>query len=132
MVNGEPKGHIVPSRGLRQGDPLSPYLFLLCSKGLNGLIQHAIDGGDIQCFSLCKKWNKNFSFIFYFANDSLLFCRASMRDIQVIQGVLHVYEKASGQQINKEKTTLFFYKSVTIALKKSIKDLLGVLEIKQY
>ena len=38
IVNGEPQGHIVPTRGIRQGDPLLPYLFLLCSEGLNGLI----------------------------------------------------------------------------------------------
>ena len=100
MVNDELKGHTVPSRGLRQGDPLSPYLFLLCSKGLNGLIQHAVDGGDIQCFSLCKNGTKIslllFIFYFFFVDGSLLFCRAIMGDIQVIQGVLHVYEKASG------------------------------------
>ena len=39
LVNGEPKGHIIPTGGISQGDPLSPYLFLLYSEGFNGLIE---------------------------------------------------------------------------------------------
>jgi len=38
LVNGEPKGFIHPTRGIRLGDPFSPFLFLLCTEGLNGLI----------------------------------------------------------------------------------------------
>ena len=41
MLNGEPKGYIKPSKELRQGDPLSPYLFLICAKGLTVLIKQA-------------------------------------------------------------------------------------------
>ena len=54
VVNGEPKGNIIPTRGIRQEDPLSPYLFLLCLEGLNGLIEHAFDRKHIEGFSLCK------------------------------------------------------------------------------
>ena len=38
LVNGEPHGHITPTRGISQGDPLSPYLFLLCLEGLHRII----------------------------------------------------------------------------------------------
>ena len=130
MVNGEPRGHIVPSRGLRQGDPLSPHLFLLCFEGLNGLINNVVYEGKIQGYSLCR-YGPKISHLF-FADDSLLFCRASLGDVTTIQNILEVYESASGQQINKEKTTLFFGKSVSEGVKNSMKELLGVSEIKQY
>ena len=41
-INGTPRGHITPSRGIRQEDPLSPYLFLLCAEGLSALIQSSV------------------------------------------------------------------------------------------
>ncbi|XP_050277977.1 uncharacterized protein LOC126719473 [Quercus robur] len=54
LVNGEPKGLIHPSRGIRQGDPISPFLFLLCTEGLHGLISKAASQGDIRGYSLCR------------------------------------------------------------------------------
>ena len=79
LINGEPKGHIVPMRGIRQGNPLSPYLFLLCSEGLNGLIEQAVSDRHIEGFSLCKH-DPKISHLF-FTNDSLLFCRAWVDDV---------------------------------------------------
>ena len=72
------------------------------------------------------------SLIFFFADDSLLFCHAKVEEVKAIQDILKVYEKALGQQINAEKTTLFCGKSVREETKDSIKVLLGVPEIKKY
>ena len=95
LVNGEPKGEITPSRGIRQGDPLSSYLFLLCSEGLNRLIQGAVREDKIRGFSLCRNGPRN-SHLF-FVDDTLLFCRAKMGDLLALQDILNLYEQAFGQ-----------------------------------
>ena len=67
-----------------------------------------------------------------FADDSLLFCRASIQECMHIQNLLSTYEEASGKKLNRDKTTLFFSKNTDSKVQESIKDLLGVLKIKQY
>lgn len=52
MLNGQPHGHIIPEQGLRQGDPLSPYLFLLVTEGLHSLFKKAEDDGAVRGVSL--------------------------------------------------------------------------------
>ena len=42
LINGEPKGKFIPSRGLRQGDPILPYLFLLCVEGLSAMLKKEV------------------------------------------------------------------------------------------
>jgi len=53
MINGEPRGHITPTRGIKQGDPLSPYLFLLCAEGLSSLIRQATLLGQLHAIASC-------------------------------------------------------------------------------
>ena len=130
FINGVPRGFIKPTRGIRQGNPLSPYLFLLCSNGLNGLLKKVVARGDSRGFSLCKN-GPQISHLF-FADDSLIFCRVKMGDVQTIQSALALYETASEQKINGTKTNLFFGKSVLESTKTDLKNFLGVPEIKEY
>ena len=54
-INGQTRGRIVPSRGLRQGDPLSPYLFLFCAEGLSALLRRAAERQNIHGVAVCQR-----------------------------------------------------------------------------
>ena len=124
LINGEPHGHIKASRGLRQGDLLSPYLFLMCTEGLHGLINKAVSSGDIKGVSICRNGPKLTHLLF--ADDSLIFCRAKEDECLKLLEILAAYERASGQKLNRAKTTLFFSKSTSSEVQKVIKEALGV------
>lgn len=55
LINGVPKGLIQPSRGLRQGDHLSPYLFLLCTERLIKLLKEVERNKTVQVIKICRK-----------------------------------------------------------------------------
>jgi hypothetical protein len=75
VVNGNPVGLIRPSRGIRQGDPISPYLFLLCAETLSALLQRVERRGVITGV-LTSPRGPRLSHLF-FADDSLLFCKSN-------------------------------------------------------
>ena len=129
-MNGVPKGNIRPTRGIRQEDPLSPYLFLICLEALNCQLQQAAKSEAIRGFSLCKNGPK-ISHLF-FANDTLLFCWATKSDLDVIQSILVSNEQASGQKLDQEKTTVFFSKATPNVRKLEIINALGVSEVQEY
>ena len=93
LLNGVPGSNIKPSRGLRQGDPLSPYLFLVCAMGLQGLLHKAESEGLIRGVSICRN-GPRVSHLF-FVNDSVLFCCAKESKCKVILDILSIYEKGS-------------------------------------
>ena len=130
LVNGVPKGDIWPSRGIRQGDPLSPYLFLIFFEALNCQLQQATKFKAIKGFSLCKNGLK-ISHLF-FADDTLLFYLATKSDLDVIQSILVLYEQASSHKLNREKTTVFFSKATPDERKIEIINELKVSEMREY
>lgn len=74
LLNGNPVGKIIPNRGIRQGDPISPYLYLLCTEGLSSIIQNSIQIGKIHGFKASRTGPAISHLLF--ADDSLLFCKA--------------------------------------------------------
>lgn len=130
LVNGEPKGLIYPTREIWQGDHLSPFLFLLCTEGLHGLIMHAAIVGVIKGFALCKRSLELIHLLF--VDGSLLFCRVMPEEYNKIMDLLTIYENASGQKVNRSKIAIFFSKSIPKDTKDIIKGILGLQEIHQY
>jgi len=97
LINGKPKGRIRPSRGLR-GDPISPYLFLLCSEGLSAMLKREEKEGIIKGVSVCRGAPQLSHLLF--ADDSIIFCRASINVGLQVMKVLSDYEHESGQKLN--------------------------------
>lgn len=68
----------------------------------------------------------------FFADDSLVFCQASLEECNELQHIFNIYESASGQQLNKAKTALFFSKNTPHAIQEEIKSRFGAQVIRQH
>ena len=110
LINREPKGKIISLKGLRQGDPISPYLFLLCAKGLSAMLRKEEKEGHIKGVVVCRRAPRISHLLF--ADDSIIFYRALVSECDRVIEMLEGYERDSGQKINKEKTSLFFSKNM--------------------
>ena len=130
ILNGQPIGYIKPSRGLRQGDPLSPYLFLMCVMGLQSLLHKAELEGQIHGVAICRNSPK-VSHLF-FANGSVLFCHVNEDECQKILDILDIYERGSGQKVNHDKTNVFFSSNTSHEVQVRIQQILGVPSIRQF
>ena len=130
MVNGEQKGFIKPGRELCQGDPLSPYLFLICAEGLSALLRKAERDNLIHGISICRG-GPRVSHLF-FADNSIIFCNATTLKCQALLHLLSIYESASGQKVNGSKTAIFFSHNTTQASRDIILYLFGTTTTTQF
>ena len=111
-INGVPQGRITPIREL------------------SSLIKKAAMEDRIHGVSICRRGPQLSHLLF--ADDSLMFCQATTKDCEELLCLLQVYEASTGQQLNREKTTLFFSRNTHLDTQESIKQLFGVEVIKQH
>ncbi|XP_037494490.1 uncharacterized protein LOC119370422 [Jatropha curcas] len=117
-------GPIKHGRGLRQGDPLPPYLYLICAEVLSLLFSDAKRQGLIHgrwASSRCPRTSH-----LLFADDSLSFFQANVFEASQVQSILYEYERASGQSVNLGKSGILFSPNVSMELELNISAILAV------
>ena len=100
-LNGQKVGYIKPSRGLRQGDPLSPYLFIICTERLSNLIKKAVDSKQLTGIKVCK--DSPMIYHLFFADDALLCCKASKEEAKKVKEIIQTYGEDKGKGGKGEK-----------------------------
>lgn len=99
---------IIPTR---QGDPISPYLFLICVEALSSMVSKASSEGSLTGVSTFE-YGPRISHLF-FADDRLLFCKSTLSQWNHLTHLLRTYEEALGQRLNCNKTAIFFSKNTS-------------------
>ena len=129
LWNGEKTKSFTPSRGLRQGDPLSPYLFVLCLERLCHMIDRSTAAREWKPISLSQSGPK-LSHV-CFADDLILFAEASVAQIRIIRRILEAFCASSGQNVSLDKSKIFFSQNVSRDLEKLISHESGIKATKE-
>jgi hypothetical protein len=126
MLNGSPFGNFNPERGLRQGDPLSPFLFILGTEVLSRLLLRQESQGLLSGIKIAR----NFSPISHllFADDLILFTKATSSQANSLKVVLDQFCTWSGQAINPSKSFIHFSRNTDSSV---IHNICGILPFKR-
>ena len=110
LINGRPSKKFSPCRGIRQDDPLSPYLFILCAEVFSHLLKRAEENVSLRGIKVPPTAPSVNHLLF--VDNCVNFSRATIHDVEAIQEALRVYELSSSQKVNFDKITLSFNKGV--------------------
>ncbi|KAK2419793.1 hypothetical protein QL285_030613 [Trifolium repens] len=122
LINGSPSSPFSPQRGLRQGDPLSPYLFIICADVLSGLIAQAHQNRLLHGVKVANGAPEITHLLF--ADDSIFFYRANKKETSTLKDIILLYQSASGQMVNMNKSELIYSKKVPESTKGEIAQIL--------
>lgn len=124
LVNETPEGFFNISRGLRQGDPISPFLFIIMAKALGRTITTEKERGNIDGITITSQLDPTTHQ--HFVDDTLLYGSSSRKEERIFKKILETYTKASGQEINSNKSKIFFFNTD----RETEKDICGTLNFK--
>ena len=117
LFNGSALDPFAPSRGIRQGDPLSPYLFILCMEYLGHLIEKKCVEGVWKPLKASRN-NIGISHLL-FADDIIMFAKVDKETCEVSE-VLCNFCKEFGQKISLEKSRIYFSPNVDLEVRDEV------------
>ncbi|GAU48590.1 hypothetical protein TSUD_405800 [Trifolium subterraneum] len=127
MWDGRRSSFFQPERGIRQGDPMSPYIFVLCMDKLTHLIAEAVDSGKWHPLKAGKAGPAILHLMF--ADDLLLFGKATEENVKAITDTLDSFSSLSGQMVSLEKTSILFSKNTNQNVKSTLLRQTGYREV---
>ncbi|XP_028184686.1 uncharacterized protein LOC114371439 [Glycine soja] len=102
LINGSTTREFVPERGLRQVDPLAPFLFNIAAEGLTGLMRTTVSKNLFSSYKVGRQ--KEEINILQYADDTLFFGTATTTNVRVMKSILRIFELVSGLKINYAKS----------------------------
>jgi hypothetical protein len=122
LINGTPKKPFWPSRGIRQGDPLSPFLFIMMMEGLRRSIKSTSVAGKIKGikpFKKCPTFTHQ-----QFIDDTLLHGTPTIKEEKSYKIILEYFGEASRAKINQSKSMIYFF-NTNPAIQRNLTNILG-------
>ena len=124
LLNGQSYGHITPRRGIRQGDPLLPFLFILCAEALVHTMNQVEVSGVISGMKIASGCPSVQHLLF--ADDSFFLCKATLTECGEFLRRLKLYGDSSGQMINFQKSAITFGAGIDPYMKRVLAAFLDI------
>ncbi|VFQ82730.1 unnamed protein product, partial [Cuscuta campestris] len=123
LINGQPAGYFPMTRGVKQGDPLSPLLFIIASEGLSRLLNRSMDESHIQLYNM---GSVKFIGHLTYADDIMIFTKGDSINLLKLRKLLDEYSSDSGQVINSAKSKFYVKKTTNSTHLQNMEKILGM------